>query len=670
MLESSLGSEKMKVLTTISLLFLGSNLLVGRDLPLGPRLLDVSHYDIEAEVVPEERFLKGKVQVSFTVLENILSIPFDFSSQLSVIEITDKEGNRYSTRSDDLNSKLLKVQGPRALKSGTNQTLTFHFEGSLEGEEYAFLDVARSEQAVISPENALLLTEGLWFPQYSLPLDSATANVSIKVPLGFTVVAPGNLETIETEGVTEIFTWKSETSLTHIPVVVSRFFRQKFEEESVPVTFYVHEDFKGDLAPWNQEIHDILEFFQKEYGSLPVSKLDFVSVGNVELESPGSFQLVFLESALLKSKRLPLMKLAQRLARHWWGYSVRLKGEQDALLQDGFCTYAALRYIEVNHADDFRSQLARQAVNTLKYEKLAPITNGFSFKSGSSQFASIVGSKGAWVLYMLSQIIGRDEFNSYFGHWYRGQKGREVSIANFVDFIHQKSGDDYGWFFAQWVESIGVPQFQVDYTIYKLKDETYEVRGQVKQDLELFRMPTDLRIETEGKSQDDRLLISGRATSFKMKLQDRPLKVVVDPHGKILNDSDHMRVLVHIALGEEYQEKSEFVVSIQEFEKAKELDPKSSLAAYRLGEVFFQQHSFSNSANAFRESLNGTLQPAWIETWIHIYLGKIYDILGQRERAKSEYRKAVNSKIDYNGAQAEAKKYLEEPFSKPRTISG
>jgi hypothetical protein len=53
--------------------------------------------------------------------------------------------------------------------------------------------------------------------------------------------------------------------------------------------------------------------------------------------------------------------------------------------------------------------------------------------------------------------------------------------------------------------------------------------------------------------------------------------------------------------------------------------------------------------------------------WCYIYLGKIYDILGQRQRALAEYNKAINTKDDTNGAQAEAQKWLATPFTRERT---
>ena len=183
-------------------------------------------------------------------------------------------------------------------------------------------------------------------------------------------------------------------------------------------------------------------------------------------------------------------------------------------------------------------------------------------------------------------------------------------------------------------------------------------------------MPLDVVVETKGQPEEKKLTIRGKNTSFSLETETVPVRLQFDPHGKILSRSDGMSVKVHIALGEEYQQQGELVSAIREYQKAKKLNPRSSLAHYRVGEVFFEQHSYSSAANSFRDALNGNLQPDWVETWTHIHLGKIYDILGQRQRALAEYQKAINSKIDYNSAQAEAQKYLKEPYAERQTIVG
>jgi hypothetical protein len=91
---------------------------------------------------------------------------------------------------------------------------------------------------------------------------------------------------------------------------------------------------------------------------------------------------------------------------------------------------------------------------------------------------------------------------------------------------------------------------------------------------------------------------------------------------------------------------------------------RSSLEHYRLAEKYFLQQSYQPAANEFREALAGDLEPRWVAVWSHINLGKIFDITGQRERAINEYNLAIRTKDDTNGAQAEAQKYLKEPYKK------
>ena len=638
--------------------------------PGGPPVLDVQHYELSAEVVPDESFVKGEVKIRFVLLQDSVSLPFELNTRLSLLEVRDQDDVSYSTSFDNFDSSRMRIRGSEAFRKETEKTLTFRFEGTLEREEYAFLDTPRAESAVIYPEGAMLLSEGNWFPSHLLPLDAATATVKITVPLGFTVVAPGKMESIETLGISEVFTWESRQPLTRIPVVVARFFRQKFEDSAIPLTYYVTEAFDRDLRPVVDEVTQIVEFFQSEYGPFPEAALNFVQVSNVQLPSTGCLGLILLESSILQSSSIPVMELAKRVARQWWGYSLRSERSSDAWLQDGFATYAALRYFEVKYPDRFSTELAREAVSALKYESNAPISKGLELQSGSPQYDSIVGSKGAWILYMLSQLVGQDQFNGMLGEWYRRKAQQTANTGELADFVQEKTGEDYRWFFVQWMESVGVPEFRNDYTIYKLRDGTFKIRGQIKQNIELFRMPLDVRIETKGQSEDKELNVRGKTTAFTFLTETMPIRMELDPNGKVLSDSPRMRIAVHVALGEEYQVAKEFLPAIREYEKATQLNPRTSLAHYRLGEVFFEQRNLSTAANSFRDALNGDRKPDWVEAWIHIYLGKIYDILGQRQRALAEYQKAVNTKVDYNGAQAEAQKYLKETYSSPNSLIG
>src|SRR5580704_8427515 len=107
--------------------------------------------------------------------------------------------------------------------------------------------------------------------------------------------------------------------------------------------------------------------------------------------------------------------------------------------------------------------------------------------------------------------------------------------------------------------------------------------------------------------------------------------------------------------------------------------PQSSLPHYRMGEILFKMENpsecnaghplpckyYQSAANEFRQALSRNLDPKWIEVWSHIYLGKIFDASGQRDRALTHYRLAQRTKDNTRGAQDEAAKYMTSPFIIP-----
>jgi predicted negative regulator of RcsB-dependent stress response len=107
---------------------------------------------------------------------------------------------------------------------------------------------------------------------------------------------------------------------------------------------------------------------------------------------------------------------------------------------------------------------------------------------------------------------------------------------------------------------------------------------------------------------------------------------------------------------------NEFADALKEYQKALDTQKTSSMAHFRVAQVFFQQHNYQSAANEFREVLNGDLQPKWVEVWTHIYLGNIFDITGQRERAVNEYTQAQRTRDNTQNAQDVVGKYLRQPY--------
>ena len=64
------------------------------------------------------------------------------------------------------------------------------------------------------------------------------------------------------------------------------------------------------------------------------------------------------------------------------------------------------------------------------------------------------------------------------------------------------------WFYSQWLNSTGAPEFKNKYTVFRVQ-KGFRVVGQVQQDLDLFRMPVQLKIDTDGKTEDKTIDVVG-----------------------------------------------------------------------------------------------------------------------------------------------------------------
>jgi len=84
-----------------------------------------------------------------------------------------------------------------------------------------------------------------------------------------------------------------------------------------------------------------------------------------------------------------------------------------------------------------------------------------------------------------------------------------------------------GYFFIQWIESSGAPEFKLEYTVFRTQ-KGFRVMGKVAQDLDIFRMPVDLKIETEGNPEEKRVEVVGTSSEFSVDTFGKPKVVTLD----------------------------------------------------------------------------------------------------------------------------------------------
>jgi len=97
-------------------------------------------------------------------------------------------------------------------------------------------------------------------------------------------------------------------------------------------------------------------------------------------------------------------------------------------------------------------------------------------------------------------------------------------------------------------------------------------------------------------------------------------------------------------------------------------DPKAdhAQAHYLLARVNLMQREPQAAIDGFQATLNSSKDPRTL-AWSHIYLGRLYDVVPNREKAVAEYRAALTVRDSQPDTKAAAEKGLKEPFAAPKS---
>jgi aminopeptidase N len=273
------------------------------------------------------------------------------------------------------------------------------------------------------------------------------------------------------------------------------------------------------------------------------------------------------------------------------------------------------------------------------------------------------------IFHMLRWVIGEAAYNKTMDEFMGRFAGKPARVSDLQSIAEKNYGDKLTAFFSQWVDGTGAPEFKIKYTTFRVK-KGFRIAGQISQDLDLFSMPLELKVDTDGQSEMKRIEVRGTESTFAVETFGKPRRLVLDPNNWVLKNSPELRTRVAIRRGQELTAAGNLSEALTEFNKALDVNKNSSLAHYRIAEVFYLQRNYQSAANEYRESLNGDEEPRWTEVWSHIGLGKIFDITGQRDRAVNEYRQAIQTNDNTQGALDEARRYLDTPFQRDSRRNG
>jgi hypothetical protein len=646
--------------------------------------LRVDDYQIEAELDPHLHQITARAKVKFTALQDLSVAVFELHNDLRVTKVVDEKNQPLSAERVTQDSTV-RVPLPAGLSKDASTTLTFEYDGTLENADNS--PVPGLKLAYIGDDSSYLFYAGRWFPVSGYGINRFTSTISLTVPAHMLVIGSGKATTRDAPASkkpnasvlpTKTFTFVSDKPSFPGSIVAGVFQEYKSDDAGLDLHVFFKPTHQSLAPAYTTTAVQEFSYFINLYGLPPSQKLNVVELPGDTLPYLWAPEIAGLAGPSITEKTNYRL-LADAIAHQWWGVSVSPASKDDWWLNDGFARYSEAMYVE-NAAGGagLEEAVKDMSVGALAYDTV-PLSSASKLDIFSTEFQSLATDKGAMILHMLRWVLDEDKYNKTMREFAGEFAGKSATTDDFRTVAEKNYGEQLTWFFSQWSDSTGAPEFKVKYTTYRIggnfakeakaqqeRTPGFRVTGEISQDLDLFRMPVDLRIDTDGKTENKRVEVVGTTSPFSIETFGRPRRIAVDPDHHVLTNSSDVKLRASILRGQAMQQQGDLTGALLEFNKALDLNKNSSLAHYRIAEVFFLQRNYQSSANAYREGLNGDGEPRWTEVWSRIQLGKIFDITGQRERAVNEYRQALQTNDNTFGALEEARKYLQKAYERPK----
>jgi aminopeptidase N len=390
-----------------------------------------------------------------------------------------------------------------------------------------------------------------WFPCVDHPSDKATLDIIAKVPNNVKFGANGLLKDTMTVADTTYYHWASRDPIaTYLMVIAGKvdynldiiYWQNPYvPNDSIPAWFYWNtgesqallNDIKAKIIPMTTYYSDL-------FGVYPFEKIGFGTLNN-------SFPWGGMENQTLISlcpNCWTEILVAHEFSHQWFGDLISPATWSDVWLNEGFATYCeALWWEKIQGYARYKQEINTQAAYYRSHNPQWPI-----YDSSWAQVTPSIDTlynyaityiKGSCVLHMLRYVAGDSLFFEIL-HSYstdENYKYKNVATVDLIDKVNEITGDDYNWFFNQWVYGPNHPVYQNTYQISQF-DTLWTIHltlNQTQTNAGFFKMPVELKvIFSDATDSIFSVMNDINDQQFIFEFNKQPTQLMFDPNNNIV----------------------------------------------------------------------------------------------------------------------------------------
>ena len=385
-----------------------------------------------------------------------------------------------------------------------------------------------------------------WLPLVDHPYDKSTAE--------FVVIAPNHYQVISNGLLVEETNLNKELKKTHwkqsVPIScwlyalgVAEFavdYVDYFEGKSIQTWVY-KQDRDNGFYDFKIPTKHTMEFFSDYIGPFAYEKLANVQSNSVKGGMESATAIFYSDVSVTGDRSVRWRNVViHEVAHQWFGNCVTEYDWDDVWLSEGFATYFTLMFREHAYGrDDFVNGLndaKRLVYNHYKTDKESSIVHNNLKDMKDVLTYSLQYQKGAWVLHMLRNYIGEDNFRKGIRNYYKKYYNSTTTTNQFKTEMEVVSGMNLDTFFDQWLYKGGNMVLDGNWKFDEKKGRIEVNLNQVQNDGYLFEMPVELGILYNDKNLEkiQTVKLEKEKGRFYIASDSKPISIKIDPNTKLL----------------------------------------------------------------------------------------------------------------------------------------
>ncbi len=435
------------------------------------------------------------------------------------------------------NDRLRPVLPPQS-QAGRELTFTVRYRGTPGGGLRIGENIHRDRTFFSEnwPDNARQ-----WLPMVDHPYDKATGEFIITAPSHYQAVANGLLiEELDLPNGERRTHWKQSVPISSwlYAVGVARFsFHSGGMTNGVQLQTWV---FPQDREPGLRLFEDLsrraMDFFVSRIGPYSYEKLANVEAAGLSGGTEHASAIFYGEKGVTNGQG----PVVHEIAHQWWGNSVTERDWDDVWLSEGFATYFTLLFTEHDAGRDaFVAGLKQARHSVLQLEQNLPDTPVIHRNLADMRHVlnGLVYQKAGWVLHMLRQEVGTENFWLAIREYYRRYRNGSASTSELRAIFEQQSGQPLEWFFTQWLTRPGVPKVEGAWR-YDAINKVVEVTVTQSQTAAPYRINVGVGIAASAGDlpRIETIELTGRQATRRFPAATAPAAVILDPQTTLLMD--------------------------------------------------------------------------------------------------------------------------------------